>query len=350
MARITVGSPGGVPCGWREALVRNLTKALLTPWAAGLVVALAAPNSDAAPAIAMLAVLAGLVVAVVHLRIDGSSRSVGDRLAGTVVVRRASKTAPARRVPRPVAIAPTAAAGRPAAAVAVAAAGRVRRPRVRLTPAPWGLRDVGLGASIGVGPLIAFDLLRPFHLSPSAGLGAGALVFTAILVQDSWITGWAWGFSLRRYGLRRGDWGFRRPGLAILWLVPLALVICVVAEFVLAPFAHGRSRSIADFFPHTTAGGLLLLLLSCVVAPVMEEIFCRGFLFRGLLKGCGPWWAAIVSAAAFAALHWNLSSFVPIFVAGLCLAWLYYRTNSLWTSIALHASINGVAFIVWLLL
>ena len=48
--------------------------------------------------------------------------------------------------------------------------------------------------------------------------------------------------------------------------------------------------------------------------------------------------------------HWDPWTFPPIFVGGLCLAWLYYRTNSLWTSIALHACINGVAFVAWLLL
>ncbi|MEK7814621.1 MAG: CPBP family intramembrane glutamic endopeptidase, partial [Chloroflexota bacterium] len=34
---------------------------------------------------------------------------------------------------------------------------------------------------------------------------------------------------------------------------------------------------------------------------------------------------------------------VPIFITGLLLAWLYYRTGSLWASIVAHGSQNAVA-------
>ena len=351
VAGITVRGPDAAPCSWRESLLRNVTKALLTPWAGALIVTLVAPNGpagDAGAGIAVLALLAGLVVTVVLMRRDPSGRSVGDRLGGTVVVRRATPADLERRVSAPIAVdtAPGA-GGMPGTPGSVS---RVRRPRVRLASAPWGLRDVALASLIALGPLVAINLVRPVHLSLTATAAAAALVLVVTVVQDGWFVGWGWGFSLRRYGLGLADWGFRRPSLAILWLVPLGLLICVAAQVAQAPFARGPARNISDLFPHTVAGGLLLLLASCVLVPVMEEAFYRGFLFRGLLKSCRPWWAAIISAAIFAGMHWDITGFLALFVAGLVLAWLYYRTNSLWTSIALHATLNGIAFIAWLLL
>ena len=350
VAGVAVRGPDGAPCGWRQALLRNLTKALLTPWAGALAVTLVAPYgsaSDAAVAIVSLLLLAGLLVALVLMRHDCDGRSLGDRLAGTVVVRtRAPRESP-RRVPPPVAVQPGAVTGLGDAPV-VASVSAVGRPRVRLTSASWGTREVVLASLIGLGPLVVLNLLRPFHLSLSATVGASVLALSLTIVQDAWFVGWGWGFSLRRYHLGLADWGFRRPGLAILWLVPLGLFINVVAEFVLAPLTRGPARDVGELFPHTVAGGVLLVLASCVVAPIMEESFYRGFLFRGLLKACRPWLAAVISAAVFAGMHWELRGFVLLFVGGLLLAWLYYRSNSLWTSIALHASINGLAFIAWL--
>ena len=196
------------------------------------------------------------------MRRDPSGRSVGDRLGGTVVVRRATPADLEQRVRRrsPSTRLPGA-GGMPGTPGSVS---RVRRPRVRLASAPWGLRDVALASLIALGPLVAINLVRPVHLSLTATAAAAALVLVVTVVQDGWFVGWGWGFSLRRYGLGLAHWGFRRPSLAILWLVPLGLLICVAAQVAQAPFARGPARNISDLFPHTVAGGLLLLLASCV--------------------------------------------------------------------------------------
>ena len=67
------------------------------------------------------------------------------------------------------------------------------------------------------------------------------------------------------------------------------------------------------------------ILLAAVLAPIMEELFFRGFcypVFRG-------WWgaqaAAGVSAAFFAGIHGSGFAFFPIFILGLALAWLYEK-------------------------
>jgi len=224
-----------------------------------------------------------------------------------------------------------------------------RRARPRLAPAPWGVRDVVVATAVGLGVPLVVGRLLPYHITAVPLLATSVVVLVFTLLQDVWFVGWAWALSLRRHALGLREWGFRRPGLSILWLVPLCLVIDVAVTIAVAPFLRPSGRSIVEVFPHTVAGGVLLALSAVVMAPLMEEVFFRGFLFRGLLARCGPVWSAVISAALFAAVHREPSRILPLFVAGLLLAWVYYRTRSLWTSIALHASVNALVFVLWLL-
>jgi membrane protease YdiL (CAAX protease family) len=52
----------------------------------------------------------------------------------------------------------------------------------------------------------------------------------------------------------------------------------------------------------------------------------------------------------FTALHFTLELFLPIFVLGLFLAWLYEYTGSLYPGILLHAANNALALIAFLVL
>lgn len=87
-------------------------------------------------------------------------------------------------------------------------------------------------------------------------------------------------------------------------------------------------------------------LLVCVVAPVCEELFFRGFLF-GALRKRGLIVATVVSGLAFGLAHVASSPIgfiVPLAALGMILALLYERTGSLYPSMALHALNNSVAF------
>ena len=86
-----------------------------------------------------------------------------------------------------------------------------------------------------------------------------------------------------------------------------------------------------------------VLFGSAFIAPFCEEIFFRGFVFSGLLHDLSPLWAAIVSSALFAVAHADPGSFVPLFVIGLCLAFVRWRTGSTWASMSLHILNNVLA-------
>lgn len=84
------------------------------------------------------------------------------------------------------------------------------------------------------------------------------------------------------------------------------------------------------------------LIASVLVAPFCEEIFFRGFVFMGLLRSMPLGGAIVLSALIFAVAHADAGSFLVLFVIGLALAFLRWRTRSIWPGMALHFLNNFV--------
>lgn len=101
-------------------------------------------------------------------------------------------------------------------------------------------------------------------------------------------------------------------------------------------------------------GALWLLLLAfCVAAPVSEEFFARGFLYRGWSElALGPAGAIVLSSLVWTAMHLQYDWFFlgEVFSIGLLLGYLRYRSQSLWLTILLHGLNNLAATLqtLWL--
>ena len=96
-------------------------------------------------------------------------------------------------------------------------------------------------------------------------------------------------------------------------------------------------------------GALWLLVVAfCVAAPVSEELFARGFLYRGwsesFLALAG---AILLSSLVWTALHlqYDWFFFGEVFSIGLLLGYLRYRFNSTWLTIFVHG-LNNIAAVV----
>jgi len=86
------------------------------------------------------------------------------------------------------------------------------------------------------------------------------------------------------------------------------------------------------------------VLVGVIVAPVVEEIFFRGFLFQGFRQRYGWISGALISSAVFAIGHLDPVALFPAFILGLLFAYIYHRTNSIWPGIILHFLVNAFGF------
>jgi membrane protease YdiL (CAAX protease family) len=85
------------------------------------------------------------------------------------------------------------------------------------------------------------------------------------------------------------------------------------------------------------------LALAVFIAPTCEEVFFRSFTFMGLRRGMPLPLAVTVSALIFGVAHADPASFPILFVIGIALAIVRWRTRSIWPGILLHTLNNATS-------
>jgi membrane protease YdiL (CAAX protease family) len=98
---------------------------------------------------------------------------------------------------------------------------------------------------------------------------------------------------------------------------------------------------------HSTTLLLASAALTCVMAPICEELLFRGYFFRALSNWRGWLPAAVVTGLVFGGLHVGSApavDLVPLAGFGFALCLLYHYTGSLYPCIAAHAVNNSIAF------
>ncbi|MGD0413960.1 MAG: type II CAAX endopeptidase family protein [Terriglobales bacterium] len=147
----------------------------------------------------------------------------------------------------------------------------------------------------------------------------------------------------------------RRPDFlaAIHWNWPSNLAIYVLVGFALsialqalAHFLPIPKQLPIDSFFQTSAEAWALSILSVTLAPLMEELFFRGFLYPVLARRLGLHVAVFLTALAFALLHGAQLMFtwgpvLVIFLVGVVLTMVRARRNSVAACVLIHMAYNG---------
>jgi membrane protease YdiL (CAAX protease family) len=217
--------------------------------------------------------------------------------------------------------------------------------------APAALVAALLGATVaGAIVDVPAALLGSVKLSSSKLPGWLELLDT--LVQDGVFVATALVFaSLGGRAVRAWQLGLRPAPLRRSAVLVVATYLATFAVTVLWAALLGVStkEKLLEQLGANEATTLLLLsaALTCVVAPVSEEILFRGFIFSALRKWRGPWIAAVLDGIMFGAVHVAsapAADLVPLAVLGFALCLLYRATGSLYPCIAMHSLNNSIAF------
>jgi membrane protease YdiL (CAAX protease family) len=207
---------------------------------------------------------------------------------------------------------------------------------------PWTVRDVWMGVLV-LGPwwvvfITGAILLQSLDLNVNPGLVI-ALGELLMLLPVWWL-------GVRKYRVGWGALGlraFRGQALGVgCGLMLISFLFNAFYSVLLAFFDLEVQADLAPVFAELSSPWWLLLA-GVVVAPLVEEVFFRGFLFAGLRKRYEWQTAALISSALFALIHLQLTSVLPIFLLGYIFAYLYHRSNSIWPAILMHVTTNGLA-------
>ena len=121
----------------------------------------------------------------------------------------------------------------------------------------------------------------------------------------------------------------------------LSVALQLLAHFLPIP----KGLPIDNFF-RTPAEAWALSILSITLAPLMEELFFRGFLYPVLARSLGLPLAVLVTALGFAALHgaqlmFSWGPVLVIFLVGLVLTMVRAQQNSVAAGVLIHMAYNG---------
>ena len=218
-----------------------------------------------------------------------------------------------------------------------------------------------LGFAIGPGPLLLLAALAALS-GASAETGAreteisATFVVVATLVQGGWFVGVALLLASRierprawHFGLRGAELG-PALGWAALGMLVFYLVTALYGTYIQPDAEQGTVEALGG--DQGTLGLIVAGAMVIAVAPVVEEVFFRGFLYGALRSRLGIWLAAGINGALFGVIHYSFESVEalllvpPLALLGFLFCLVYERTGSLLPVIGMHAFNNTVAYAV----
>jgi uncharacterized protein len=133
----------------------------------------------------------------------------------------------------------------------------------------------------------------------------------------------------------------KHPELYLIFGFVLSIALELFASLLPMP----KNLPIETFFG-TPADAWALSIFGITLAPLMEELFFRGFLYPVLARGIGVFAAIVVTGLAFALLHGSQLSFswgpvLVIFLVGVVLTAVRAYKNSVAAGLLIHIAYNA---------
>ncbi|MHB9053838.1 MAG: CPBP family intramembrane glutamic endopeptidase [Thermoleophilia bacterium] len=234
---------------------------------------------------------------------------------------------------------------------------------------PWSAKDVSIILAL-LFPFIAFSYwsyyLGNIGATPSTSTPASpapSFVVVFLLIQWTIMLGIPLIYlRTRGYRLSPRNFGFRKARLGQTILTVLAtwflayFVFGILYSWFLNTFAspsqdpsNAPGQKTSELFGTSAGAFILAFIMVALLTPLVEELFFRGIIHRGLEKSLGFLPGATLSATIFALAHTDYRLFVPIFVLGFGLAYVVHKTGSIWASISIHFAVNGLGVLAQLL-
>jgi uncharacterized protein len=223
-------------------------------------------------------------------------------------------------------------------------------------------------AFAGFGAFLLITLLAQSILAVATGTDPGepdpVVTVAGTLAMECIAFGTAWAFTsltappkLWHFGLRSTRFwpavGWAAAGMAAFWVFTGIYSVAVQPDI---------EQNVTETLgaDQSTLGLIAAGIVIVAIAPVAEEFFFRGFMFRSLRGHFSLIVAALIDGLIFGAIHYQaceadaascnaaegLLLVPPLAVLGLIFCLVYERTGSLFPVIAMHTFNNALAFAV----
>jgi membrane protease YdiL (CAAX protease family) len=203
-------------------------------------------------------------------------------------------------------------------------------------PQAWFIFAIFLAVSIGTGLLLS---------AINAGFGIQNLSvgnFFGYNISLLFVIWFAW-----RYRKTTGDprlYYNRVPGL----LLPVLVILTLAFAIFLDPLTNliPMPEIVEEMLAMLATRDLWTFTMVGITGPILEEVLFRGIILDGFLKRYNPKKAIFWSAFLFGLFHLNPWQFIPGFLIGLLLGYIYLKTRSLIPVILVHMVNNSFSYLV----
>ena len=219
----------------------------------------------------------------------------------------------------------------------------------------WGL-FIFAAMFVGQVAVVAWFVLRqdgPIDMAAAIHVvGSGLTISLSVIMGLPAVLAALW-IAIRLTRTAFDDYLALRGTSWIHFLVGAIALAALVLGWDMVSRAAGREVEpgfMGDVLKSARADGALwvLAVAFCIAAPVTEEFFARGFLYRGWSESfLRPVGAIVLSSMVWTILHLQYDWFFlgEVFSIGLLLGYLRFRFNSTWLTIFLHG-LNNLAAVV----
>lgn len=155
------------------------------------------------------------------------------------------------------------------------------------------------------------------------------------------------------YGRKKRPGTAEKPqGVHVALIVIMGLILQLGISSVLSLIQSVAPKALESYNELMELAGLgemslPVMIAVSIMAPLSEEVLCRGVVLR-LAERVSPkfWVANVIQALAFGILHGNIVQGIYAFVLGLLLGYIYGKYRNIWLCMLLHGAMNFSSFIV----
>ena len=177
---------------------------------------------------------------------------------------------------------------------------------------------------------------------------AGIIVAVSVVINAAVGIGLMYLIIRGRRGLGFWDYlGFRRTTVKAVLLALVAFGVYFGINALVEQLAGTSSDATLGFnFYDTSTWPVLVWAAVCVIGPLYEEMWVRGFMFAGFIRSS----LAVTGTLVVTSLFWAVQhvqytwlAIMMIFIFGLALGYIRWKSDSIWPSIIVHAVNNTIA-------
>lgn len=216
----------------------------------------------------------------------------------------------------------------------------------------WGIIDLLLILLVILGTSFMYAYIQPFvyytlvynyglpDTITSSFLLDFVVQFFITLTAIALVIGWYRHTPLSQLGFKRlsaHDLGVYGLGWGILLFVIVMLIGAIIQTLVPVP-PQDFENVLRD--AGQTWEIIAVIIIGSIVGPFYEEVLFRGIIYPVCRARLGVWAGIALSAVVFSLVHIDLVRFLPLFVGGVGLAYVYERSGSIYAPWVAHGTWN----------